>query len=180
MSRLLKCCCLVAVLSASFDVIAESRVVVPVAYKNVAREYGIPYKILFAIGMQESQRELSNGKVLPWPWTLNINGDGQYFNTSGEMRKALFSALDNGIRNIDIGAMQVNLRWHVGKAYSINDMMRPEDNLNIAAKILTIEHQRCGGTEFDWMCAIGHYHSHREERAKRYAEKVMRWAGNLE
>jgi len=154
-------------------------IVVPVAYRNVANEYNIPPKVFFAIAMQESQRKLSNGQVLPWPWTLNIQGQGHHYNNSEKMREALYAAIDNGVTNVDIGAMQVNYRWHFAKSYSLDDLMRPEDNLNIAAIILATEHRRCGGGDLDWMCAVGHYHSYTEEMAEAYTEKVMRWFRDL-
>ena len=75
--------------------------------------------------------------------------------------------------------MQVNMKWHGAKSYSVDDLMRPQDNLNIAARILVIEHRRCGGGELDWMCAVGRYHSHREERAEAYTRKVMAWFRDL-
>lgn len=161
------------------EVKSGDKIVVPMAYRNVAQAYGIPYKILFAIGMQESQRDVGNGHVLPWPWTLNINGDGKYFETSMQMQKALFDAMDHGVRNIDVGLMQINIKWHLGKSYSLIDLMRPEDNLNIAAQILRDEHNGCGGTDYDWMCAIGRYHSRREARAENYTKQVMRWVSDL-
>lgn len=173
--------CLVCIFGLGWGVLAfgSDKIVVPQAYRNVAKAYGIPYKVLFAIGMQESQRDLGNGKVLPWPWTLNIAGKGSYYDSSSEMKDALFAAVDEG-KIVDVGLMQINTRWHLGKSYSLIDLMRPEDNLNIAAQILSIEHERCGGSEYDWACAVGHYHSHREKRAEAYAKKVMRWVKGLE
>jgi len=150
-------------------------VIVPVAYKNVAREYGIPYKLLYSIGLQESQRELDNGLVVPWPWTLNIRGEGQYFDTSMEMQAAAFEALEQGITNIDVGVLQVNWHWHGRKMDSIVDLIRPENNLNVGASILREEHRKCGGTDLDWNCAVGRYHSYKDERAEDYTRKVMRW-----
>jgi len=159
---------------------ASEKVVVPIAYRNVAKNYGIPYRILFAIGMQESQRVLSDGRVLPWPWTLNFAGRGRYYESSTEMEAALMEALDNGITNIDIGIMQINAKWHRAKSFSLIDLMRPEDNLNIAAQILRREHDWCGGTDLDWMCAVGSYHSRDDVRAEQYVNQVMKWYAKVQ
>ena len=41
---------LVGLLLSAEGLSASEKVVVPIAYRNVAKNYGIPYRILFAIG----------------------------------------------------------------------------------------------------------------------------------
>ncbi len=156
---------------------ATAEIVVPVAYRNVGRIHGIPYKYLFAIAMQESQRELHDGSVLPWPWTLNVGGDSRYYDSPAAVREALVRLVDEGRTNIDIGLMQINLKWHGDRAHSLIDLIRPEENLNIAATILLGEYHRCGGD--DWWCAVGGYHSSREKVARAYIARVRKWYEQL-
>lgn len=156
----------------ALSVDSRADIVVPVAYRNVGQVYGIPYKYLFAIAMQESKRKLPNGSVLPWPWTLNVAGDSKFYNTSEAMWVDLVALVGQGRTNIDIGLMQINYKWHHKRANSLLDLTRPEVNLNIAAQILVGEHKRCEG---DWWCAVGGYHSYREALANNYIKSVRRW-----
>jgi len=152
---------------------STSDYVIPQAYRSVAEYHNVPAKILYSIALTESQKELSTGVIRPWPWTLNMSGRGQYFNTADDMKAAVYKALNSGIRNIDIGVMQVNVIYHLHRtSYSINDLMRPESNLNVGAEILVDEYMRCDG---DWWCAVGSYHSPHDDRAANYIEKVRKW-----
>jgi len=146
--------------------------VVPDAYRTVSTYHAVPARILYSIALTESQKRLSDGSIRPWPWTLNIAGSGRYFDSHDEMRQAALQAIRQGVTNIDIGLMQINMRYHLHRSFSLTDLMRPEDNLNIAAEILHDEFRRCQG---DWWCAVGAYHSPTPARARRYIDKVRRW-----
>ena len=146
--------------------------VVPAAFKSVSHYHSVPARILYSIALTESQKRLPNGSVRPWPWTLNIDGQGVYFDTRDQMQQAALQAVRKGITNIDIGLMQINMQYHLHRAFSLKDLMRPEDNLNIAAEILHDEYRRCDG---DWWCAVGAYHSPTPDRAQRYTARVKRW-----
>ncbi|OED39806.1 hypothetical protein AB833_13925 [Chromatiales bacterium (ex Bugula neritina AB1)] len=144
----------------------------PTAYKTVSHYHAVPARLLYCIALTETQKQLSDGSIRPWPWTLNIAGQGRYFDSRAEMQQAVTQAINLGVTNIDIGLMQINIQYHLHRSYSLNDLMRPEDNLNIAAEILYDEFRRCHG---DWWCAVGAYHSPTPHRAQRYIDKVKRW-----
>jgi hypothetical protein len=54
---------------------------VPVGYQQVAREYGLPPALLYAVALTESGQSCAQSKeqFRPWPWALNIDGEGALF-----------------------------------------------------------------------------------------------------
>ena len=62
---------------------------VPARYRQAAAEYGLPAKVVYAVALTESGLRLQSGRARPWPWTLNIEGQGHYYPT----RKAAYRAL---------------------------------------------------------------------------------------
>ena len=50
---------------------------VPELYARVARTHGIPATLLYAIALAESGKHVTRlNSTQPWPWTLNIEGEG--------------------------------------------------------------------------------------------------------
>ena len=76
---------------------------VPVGYRSVAAESGIPYTVLYAVALTESGKQVMlTGVYRPWPWTLNIAGRGYYFESRLEAWQALTARLHKGQRSIRI------------------------------------------------------------------------------
>ena len=106
-------CGLVALITGSLPGLVWSAESVPSGYRIVASERAIPDAIFYAVALAESGRVLkTDGIFRPWPWTLNVAGDGYYYPTRIEAWQALRDWLDQGKRSIDIGLMQVNWRYH--------------------------------------------------------------------
>ncbi|MEQ8949098.1 MAG: hypothetical protein RIE76_01235, partial [Parvibaculum sp.] len=77
------------------------------------RENSLPRALLAAVAMAESGRYSSKTrKARAWPWTINAEGRPYYFKTKREAIEKTQNLLDGGMRSIDIGCMQVNLRYH--------------------------------------------------------------------
>lgn len=57
----------------------------PPAYQLAAHDANIPSTVLFAIALQESGTRV-RGRLLPWPWTLNIAGTPYRFATRQTVR----------------------------------------------------------------------------------------------
>lgn len=149
---------------------------IPQAYANVARYSGVPKEILYAVALTESSRKVEN-TFLPWPWTLNIEGTGMYFESKAEMIDSIGSAMFEGKRSIDIGALQINLKYHHHRFNEVSDMAIPEENLNVASEILLEQYFKC---ELDWWCAVGRYHSPgNKKRADAYSSRVRKWFEKL-
>ena len=69
---------LAAMVVASPPVLAASSV--PEGYRRVAAAHGIPSELFYAVALAESGRHIEHLRTTrPWPWTLNIQGEGHYF-----------------------------------------------------------------------------------------------------
>ncbi len=151
--------------------IASAQEVPPPAYQLAAQRAGIPSPVLFAVALQESGARL-HGRLIPWPWTLNVAGRAERYATRAEACAGLRRALARTpASRIDAGLGQVNLGYHAHRYEHPCDLLDPYRNLDIAADIL-LEQRTPGG---DWMVAIGRYHRPAGgEPAARYRRSVHR------
>ena len=147
------CAALVLGLCAHAD-IAFGQEVPPPAYQVAAQQAGVPSPVLYAVALQESGARL-RGRLIPWPWTLNVAGRAERYATRAEAcagsRRALARVPAN---RIDAGLGQVNLRYHAQRYEHPCELLDPHRNLAIAAEILQEQHT----PGEDWLIAIGRYH----------------------
>jgi hypothetical protein len=147
---------------------------VPTAYRAIASERGIPHSILYAVALTESgKRVVTAGAYRPWPWTLNVSGNGYFFDSRLDAWQALRDWLQTGKRSIDIGLMQVNWRYHQAKLGSPWLALDPYHNLRVGAEIL----QECYTNRQNWWTSVGCYHSpSNTQKAEQYIGRVLsRW-----
>ena len=144
---------------------------VPEGYRSIATENGIPSAMLYAVALTESATRLTNSNIYrPWPWTLNVAGQGYFFDSRVEAWQALKNWIRQGRRSIDIGLMQVNWRYHKKKLGTPWQALDPYHNLRVGAAIL----QDCYQTRQDWWASVGCYHSPSNvQRAERYRKRVV-------
>lgn len=147
------CAALVLGLSAH-AAIAFGQEVPPPAYQLAAQQAGVPSPVLYAVALQESGARL-RGRLIPWPWTLNVAGTPQRYATRAEACAGLHRALAHTPANrIDAGLGQVNLGYHTHRYTQPCELLDPYRNLAIAAEILREQHT----PGEDWLLAIGRYH----------------------
>lgn len=147
---------------------------VPAGYRSIALERGIPYTLLYAVALTESGKKVeATRSYRPWPWTLNVAGQGYFFDSRLAAWQALIAWLEQGKRSIDIGLMQVNWRYHQEKLGTPWQALDPYSNLRVGAEIL----QDCYITRKDWWVSVGCYHSPADsQRAEQYRRRVIsRW-----
>lgn len=126
----------------------------PPAYQIAAQRAGVPSPILYAIALQESGIR-KGGRVVPWPWTLNVAGAGRRFDSKAEACAGLRHAIQEApLTRLDVGLGQINLGYQQHRYDHPCDLLDPYRNLVIAAEILKEQHNP--GEE--WMLAIGRYH----------------------
>ena len=137
---------------------------------TVEKESNLPPHILSSISRVEAGRKLSTGNVRGWPWTLNHAGKGLFFDSKEQALKYLKQAVSSGSRNIDVGCMQLNYRWHKVAFSSIDEMMDPELNIKYAAQFV----HELYGRHKNWEDAIKHYHSNKKKFNVPYFQKVAK------
>lgn len=124
------------------------------AIRKAEAAYGIPTNLLLAIGLQEAGMSYK-GSMTIWPWSLNVEGRGFRFDTRTEAEAFLSDELAQGKRSIDVGCLQVNLRWHPDAFPSPTEGFDPARNADYAARFLRGLYLETG----DWLRAAGRYHS---------------------
>lgn len=134
--------------------------------EEAARRSGVPVSVLKAISLTETGRKV-DGKFRPWPWTVNMEGAGHWFDTLDEARAYVFKEFKRGARSFDVGCFQINYKWHNQAFSSIDEMFDPLANALYAAKFLSELYAETGS----WNAAAGAYHSRTKEFADRYAAR---------
>lgn len=136
------------------------------AARSAARDSGVPLSILLAITRVETGRRGRDG-IDPWPWAVNLDGQGHWFATETEAWRFVYDAFRRGERDFDVGCFQINYRWHGARFTSIEAMFDPFANARYAATFLTDLHRETG----DWEGAVRAYHSRTPEKADLYAAR---------
>ncbi len=173
-SRILKTAALAAVLSAVAAPAQASPDVCGIETARQERLHGIPGRLLTAISHVESGRyDKSRRAVIAWPWTVMAEGKGRVLPNKAAAIAEVLALQRRGVRNIDVGCMQVNLHAHRGAFRDLNAAFDPATNVGYAAKFLTDLKRETGS----WAKAGTHYHSRTSHLAAIYRVKLARaWA----
>ena len=120
----------------------------------VAQNSFVPREIIYKIARLESGRHV-NGRHVSWPWSINNGGKGYFLKDSTTAISMLSSLVAQGKTNIDVGCMQLNIRWHAEFFDGFRQMMNPSDNVRYAARYLEQLYKETGS----WEKAVKFYHS---------------------
>ncbi len=140
----------------------------------VANESGVPVNVLLAITRTETGRK-SGGKLAPWPWTVNMEGKGVWFDSYQEALSYVKSHHKAGARSFDVGCFQLNYRWHGQHFTDIEHMFDPTANARYAADFLS----RLYTETKNWDDAAAAYHSRTPKYADKYKARFKRIMANL-
>ncbi|MBK3773595.1 lytic transglycosylase domain-containing protein [Azospirillum aestuarii] len=138
------------------------------------REAGVTDHMLLAMGFTEAGRMTADRLFTVWPWTVNTEGASRYFPTREEAIAFVRAAQARGTRSIDVGCLQVNLKWHPDAFPDLETAFDPRANARYAARFLGDLHRAQGSLD----AAIARYHSAQSERGTAYRERVggnRRW-----
>ena len=139
--------------------------------RKVERDMKIPYLLLNAIGYVESGRpSQKTGRIEPWPWTVFAKGKGIYHPTKEKAISHVLTLQKAGVRNIDVGCMQINLRYHGKKFHSLQEAFTPQNNIEYAANFLKKLKKR----HRTWSNAMKFYHSATQALQKKYGERLQK------
>lgn len=136
---------------------------------RAAQDSTVPLAVLRALSRTESGRN-RNGRLEPWPWTVNMDGAGHWFDSRTAALAYVRMHHAGGVRNFDVGCFQINHRWHGSAFRSLEQMFDPLENARYAAAFLT----RLYAETSSWARAVGAYHSRTPQLARRYRARFDR------
>jgi soluble lytic murein transglycosylase-like protein len=145
------------------------------AGRSAEHRFGLPPGLLHAIGVAESGRwDAVQGRTVPWPWAVDLAGQGRLFDTEADALRAVGEELAAGRRNVDVGCFQINLQYH---PLAFTDLAQAFDagaNADYAARFLSDLHAQLG----TWEAAVAAYHSARAALGEPYQRRVFAvWSG---
>ncbi len=142
------------------------------ATQRVEYERRIPRHLLEAISLAESGRwDNVEKRTHAWPWTVTSGDEQWMLDTKAEAVAQVRKLQSAGRTNIDVGCMQINLRYHPDAFATLEDAFDPLTNARYAGEFLTDLY----GTSRNWLTAAGNYHSNTENFHNRYKLKVARF-----
>ena len=145
------------------DAIAE-------AGKEVGKTLKMPANLPLSIARVESGRaDAATGRARPWPWTINAGGVGSFYASKAEVIAAVQALRARGVQSIDVGCMQVNLRYHPQAFADLEEAFDPRINARYAVRFLTALYRQTG----NWVQATAYYHSQTQDLGEEYARKVL-------
>ena len=144
-------------------------------FAKAGAEYNVDPALLYSIALVESAIDApQKGFLKPSPWTLRTNKP--FYAKSKQEAEALLERLMMTNKSIDVGMMQINLKWHGHRVKSAKDLLDPLTNVRVGAQIISEQIKRYPN---DAALAVGNYHSSRPDRARWYARHVLRVYTNL-
>lgn len=147
---------------------ANDKVVCEQIGREVEVKHKLPKHILTSISLVEAGRRHNDGSVKSWPWSLNHAGKSVFFERKAQALDYLEKNITSEFKNIDVGCMQINVRWHRENFESLDEMIDPQKNIEYAAQFLTNLKNGHGS----WEEAIKHYHSSTPKLNVKYYAKV--------
>lgn len=131
---------------------------------------GLPSGMLMAIAQVESGRpDPGTGRLHPWPWTINAEGNGEFFATKAQAIAAVRLLRAHGIQSIDVGCLQINLSYHPDAFASLEQAFDPYANARYAVHFLNALYSQT----HNWQQAIAAYHSSTPTIGADYRRRVM-------
>ncbi len=135
------------------------------------RSERIPRQLLAAVALAESGRwDKARGAIFAWPWTVTAGGKGRFFDTKAAAIAEVRRLRALGVRNIDVGCMQINLKHHPDAFDDLDQAFDPSENVAYAARFL----KRLNKARRSWSMAVGLYHSSNREFLYPYRRKVLK------
>ena len=133
-------------------------------------QYSLPHGLVKAVLLTESGRSYQ-GALRAWPWSVQAQGRTRFLASKTQAIAFVKSLQKRGIRNIDVGCMQINLHYHPHFAKNITQAFCPKANVVYGVKLLRHLYEKTGS----WVWAVKSYHAHPQSYAARnYYEKILR------
>ncbi len=131
--------------------------------------HAIPSHLLAAIARVESgRRDPATGKMNPWPWTIDFDGQGSFYDVKQQAVAAAASMRPRVVRSIDVGCMQISLTNHPDAFATLDQAFDPMANADYGARFLRQLYDKTQS----WPRAVGMYHSATPDLAMEYQARV--------
>ena len=158
--------------ASEYEKYADTQEVCTVAAQHYEKKYQIKKHLLSTITNVESGRwNQQNQRNMAWPWTINAQGKGRFFETKQQAIAEVKRLQSLGIKSIDVGCMQINLSYHPDAFDDLEEAFNPYKNVEYGAKFLKKLYTQKGN---DWNKAATAYHSSLPQKAKKYAMKLSK------
>ncbi|NKB19211.1 MAG: transglycosylase SLT domain-containing protein [Alphaproteobacteria bacterium] len=140
------------------------------AIRQIERTNKLPNMLLHAVSLAETGRWNARSRVsIAWPWTVTAKGKGKFYPDRDTAISAVKRLQRDGVKNIDVGCLQINLMHHKSAFKSLEEAFAPSANARYAAHFLKSLRKRAGS----WAHAVGRYHSSNwQGRGRHYWRKV--------
>ena len=125
------------------------------AIAGAAARHDVPFDRLLAISRVESGLR---------PYVINAAGQGYGFDDRPSAVEGVENLQRGGVDSIDVGCMQINLRWHPDAFTDLNAAFDPAVNADYGARFL----RRLFDESGSWVDATQRYHSGDPVRGRRY------------
>ena len=130
----------------------------------------LPPHMLGAIAHVESgRRDPVTGRIDPWPWTINAEGRGNFFDSKADAIAFARQLQARGVRSFDVGCLQINMMHHPDAFSSLEEAFDPGANARYAVKFLNELREKTGS----WETASAWYHSANPEQGIPYRGLVV-------
>lgn len=127
--------------------------------------------LIYAVALTESAFSPTIDQPTPWAWTLNVNSKGIYAKNRQDATRTLEALLQQH-ESIDVGMMQINIKWHGHQVSSPLELLDPHVNIAVGTRILKVA---IDSAPNDLELGIGRYHQWADKRmARRYGARVLR------
>ena len=117
---------------------------------RAAASSGVPLNVLYSVGLTETGHKGELG-----PYDMNVDGRAIHSESLAEAMTRFAAARAGGAKLIDVGCMQINVRFHGHRFRSLAEMFDPALNVEYAANFL----KTLKGQEGNWTLAVARYNA---------------------
>ncbi len=133
-------------------------------------DQSLPTLILGAIFLAETGRwDAARKASYAWPWTVTSGDDARCLATKAEVIAVVEDMQTQGVTNIDVGCMQINLGYHPDAFTSLDQAFDPMANAAYAGTFL----RQLQDTHRSWSRTIATYHSSTRKFGLPYLKRVQ-------
>lgn len=124
------------------------------------KKHNIPNHLLHSIAAIESRKS---------PWAVYAVSRSHFFRSKDAAVSFIKKMRAQGVKNINIGCMQLDVRSHARRFKCIDDMLSPYHNIEFAARLLKKLYRIHGS----WANAVRYYHSAESCHNVKYKNRVF-------